>query len=132
MVSGHRVSLERLRECLCADGYQEAVNYSFIDRSLLAAVHQDGQVLPLANPLSSDLDVMRTTLLPGLLTALGRNLRRQQERVRLFETGVAFVQNGSLAEIPRVAGVAAGNALPESWGNPARAIDFFDVKGDVV
>lgn len=130
-VSGHRVAPERLRQELCAAGYQEAVNYSFIDRGLLAAVHQDDRVLPLANPLSADLDVMRTTLLPGLLSALGRNLRRQQSRVRLFETGKVFLQEAELSEVERVAAVATGEALPEQWGVPGRPLDFFDVKGDV-
>jgi phenylalanyl-tRNA synthetase beta chain len=130
-VSGHRVAPERLRQELCAAGYQEALNYSFIDRRLLAAVYQDERVLPLANPLSADLDVLRTTLLPGLLSALGRNLRRQQGRVRLFETGKVFLQEAELNEIERVAAVATGEALPEQWGVPARPLDFFDVKGDV-
>ncbi|MBT8060718.1 MAG: phenylalanine--tRNA ligase subunit beta, partial [Gammaproteobacteria bacterium] len=128
---GHRVSLERVRESLCAAGYQEAINYSFVDRKLLAAVHHDQRVLPLANPLSSDMDVMRTTLLPGLLTALSGNLRRQQSRVRLFETGAAFLQEDSLAEPQRLAGVAAGEALPEQWGEASRPLDFFDIKGDI-
>ena len=71
MAAGHQVSLQRVRESLCAAGYQEVINYSFVDRRQLADVHQAGQVLPLANPLSQDMDVMRTTLLPGLLSALG-------------------------------------------------------------
>ncbi|HET6592128.1 MAG TPA: phenylalanine--tRNA ligase subunit beta, partial [Xanthomonadales bacterium] len=129
--SGHRVSLERLRQSLCAGGYQEAINYSFVDRRLLDAVHQGGPVLPLANPLSADMDVMRTTLLPGLLTALARNLRRQQGRVRLFETGVVFLQDEALDEVERLAAVASGDALPEQWGEGSRAVDFFDVKGDL-
>ncbi|MCU0990029.1 MAG: phenylalanine--tRNA ligase subunit beta, partial [Xanthomonadales bacterium] len=128
---GHRVSRDRLRQELCAIGYQEAINYSFIDRQLLATVKQDDRVLPLANPLSADLDAMRTTLLPGLLAALGRNQRRQQARVRLFESGVVFLQGAVLDEIDRVAAVASGDALPEQWGAPARPLDFFDVKGDV-
>jgi phenylalanyl-tRNA synthetase beta chain len=128
---GHGVSRDRLRQELCAIGYQEAVNYSFIDRKLLAAVYQDDSVLPLANPLSADLDAMRTTLLPGLLAALGRNQRRQQGRVRLFELGVVFLQGAQLDEIDRVAAVASGDALPEQWDAPKRPLDFFDVKGDV-
>jgi phenylalanyl-tRNA synthetase beta chain len=129
--SGHRVSLQRVRESLCAAGYQEAINYSFVDKQHLEAVHQDQQVLALANPLSSDMDVMRTTLLPGLLTSLARNLRRQQSRVRLFETGVAFLQSDRMNEEQRLAGVVAGEALPEQWGESSRAVDFFDIKGDV-
>ena len=129
--SGHRVSLTRVREALCSAGYQEAINYSFVDQNQLAAVHHDEQVLPLANPLSSDMDVMRTTLLPGLLTSLARNVRRQQPRVRLFETGVAFLQGEVMNEVGRLAGIATGEAMPEQWGEPARAMDFFDIKGDI-
>jgi phenylalanyl-tRNA synthetase beta chain len=129
--SGHRVSLGQLRGALCAEGYQEAINYSFIDRRQLEAVHHAEQVLPLANPLSSDMDVMRTTLLPGLLTSLARNTRRQHNRVRLFETGVAFLQGEKLNEIHRVAAVATGDAWPEQWGVSARAMDFYDIKGAV-
>jgi len=128
---GHRVSLDRVRETLSASGYQEAINYSFVDQQQLADVFQDGQVLPLANPLSADMNVMRTTLLPGLLSAVARNLRRQQGRVRLFETGVVFLQGERLVEIDRLAGVATGDALPEQWGEAARPLDFFDIKGDV-
>jgi phenylalanyl-tRNA synthetase beta chain len=129
--SGHRVSLERVQESLCAAGYQEAINYSFVDARQLETVHQGASALPLANPLSSDMDVMRTTLLPGLLTALARNSRRQHSRVRLFETGVVFLQGEELEEVERLAGVATGEAWPEQWGMPSRPADFFDVKGDV-
>jgi phenylalanyl-tRNA synthetase beta chain len=131
MAAGHQVSLQRVRESLCAAGYQEVINYSFVDRRQLADVHQAGQVLPLANPLSQDMDVMRTTLLPGLLTSLARNIRRQHSRVRLFETGVAFLQGETMNEVERLAGAAAGEVLPEQWGETTRAMDFFDIKGDI-
>jgi len=129
--SGQLVTLGQLRSALCAEGYQEAINYSFIDAKQLEAVHHGKQILPLANPLSSDMDVMRTTLLPGLLTSLARNSRRQHNRVRLFETGIAFLQDEKLNESHRVAAVATGDALPEQWGVPARAMDFYDIKGSV-
>jgi phenylalanyl-tRNA synthetase beta chain len=77
------------------------------------------------------MDVMRTTLLPGLLTSLARNVRRQQPRVKLFETGVAFLQGEVMNEVERLAGIATGEAMPEQWGEPARALDFFDIKGDI-
>jgi phenylalanyl-tRNA synthetase beta chain len=123
--------LEHLQQSLCASGYHEAINYSFVDRRRLKAFHQDSHALALANPLSAEMDVMRTTLLPGLLASLKYNLRRQQVRVRLFETGLAFLQYDTLQEIPRIAGVATGPAWPEQWSQPVRAVDFFDVKGDV-
>jgi phenylalanyl-tRNA synthetase beta chain len=127
----HRVSVSRVRESLLASGYQEAINYSFVDHQDLEKLHHNHMVLPLANPLTSDLDVMRTTLAAGLLNSLSRNLRRQQGRVRLFETGVAFLQGESMNEVERVAAVATGQVLPEQWGVNNREIDFFDIKGDV-
>lgn len=127
----HEVSLLQIRESLCAASYQEAINYSFLDSKQLEAVFQAEDALPLANPLSADLGVLRTTLLPGLLAALNRNLRRQHARVRLFETGLAFLQGESLLEVPRVAAVACGPALPEQWSLKSRPTDYFDIKGDV-
>lgn len=128
---GHQVSLQRVRDSLCCAGYQEAINYSFVDQCHLDAVSHGQQVLALANPLSSDLDVMRTTLLPGLLISMARNLHRQQSRVRLFETGVAFLQGDTMKEVQKLSAVASGSALPEQWGESSRAMDFFDIKGEV-
>ncbi|MEJ8567600.1 phenylalanine--tRNA ligase subunit beta [Elongatibacter sediminis] len=130
-VALHDVPLEQLREALCSAGYFEAINYSFVDRRLLQTLHMDGPALALANPLASDMDVMRTSLVPGLLTALQHNLNRQHDRVRLFETGRVFEQNGSLRERSFLAGVATGLAQPEQWAQEARPMDFFDIKGDV-
>lgn len=130
-ISERRVGVVQAREALCAAGYQEVVNYSFVDRKLLAQLGMDHDVLPLANPISADMDVMRTALLPGLLQTLAQNLRRQQERLRLFETGRVFHQRDALQEIDRVAGVACGRAWPEQWGTGKRALDFYDLKGDV-
>jgi len=130
-VASHEVPLTLFQQSLCAAGYQEVINYSFVDRRHLAVLHQDSKALPLANPLSGEMDVMRTTLLPGLLAALSHNVRRQHERVRLFEAGRAYLQNGGMVEVPRIAGVATGPASPEQWGEPPRALDFFDIKGDV-
>jgi len=130
-ISEHEVALTQVREALCAAGYQEAINYSFVDRNLLDALGMGHMVLPLANPISSDMDVMRTSLLPGLVTSLARNVRRQQERVRLFETGVTFLQREALEELPAVAAVACGGALPEQWGTGKRAVDFYDIKNDI-
>ena len=131
VVSETRVSQQRVEQSLCAAGYQEAVNYSFTSRKLLAQFSMDENVLPLANALNADLEVMRTALLPGLLETVSRNLRRQQERVRFFEIGTVFEQQDQLTESLHVAAVASGNALPEQWGVENRATDFFDLKGDL-
>lgn len=130
-LSETRVPGDAVRDALCAADYQEAITYAFVDRALLLKLHLEGGALPLANPISSDMDVMRTALLPGLLKALGRNLRYQAERVRLFETGKVFLQGEGLDEVERVAAVACGPALPEQWGEATRKVDFFDLKGDL-
>jgi phenylalanyl-tRNA synthetase beta chain len=131
IISEGQVSLQSIQQALCAAGYTEAINYSFTSRTLLAQFSMDEHVLPLANPLSSDLEVMRTALLPGLMETLSRNLRRQQDRVRFFETGTVFDQEDTLTESWHVAAVACGNSLPEQWGAASRATDFYDLKGDL-
>lgn len=131
LLSEREVALTQVREVLCAAGYQEAINYSFVDRKLLNTFGMEEGALPLANPISADMDVMRTSLLPGLVSSLARNLRRQHERVRLFETGTAFVVDGELQEFNRLAGVCCGSAAPEQWGTPRRALDFYDIKRDI-
>jgi len=131
IVSEARVSLQGIQQAMCAAGYTEAINYSFTSRALLKQFSMDEHVLPLANPLTADLEVMRTSLLPELMETLSRNLRRQQERVRLFETGTVFKQNGSLTESLHIAAVACGSFVPEQWGVAGRNIDFYDIKGDL-
>ena len=127
----HGVPLSRILTCLCAAGYQEVINYSFVDPGLLQRFGMSEGALPLANPISSDMAVMRTSLIPGLVTALARNTRRQEGRVRLIETGVTFLQGDSLVETQRIAAVACGSARAEQWGEPEREVDFYDIKGDV-
>lgn len=130
-LSERRVQLEALRDGMCAAGYQEAITYAFVNSKVLQDLHMTAGMLPLANPISADMDVMRTSLLPGLLQALGRNLRYQQERVRLFETGKVFLQDEKLSEIERLAAVCCGSAMPEQWAEKARPADFYDLKGDL-
>ncbi|MBT8070070.1 MAG: phenylalanine--tRNA ligase subunit beta [Gammaproteobacteria bacterium] len=131
IISESQVSLRNIQQALCAAGYTEAINYSFTSRDLLKQFSMDGKILPLANPLSADLEVMRTALLPGLMETLSRNLRRQQDRLRFFEAGTVFEQNGELAESSRIAAVACGGYAPEQWGISNRPVDFFDLKGDL-
>jgi phenylalanyl-tRNA synthetase beta chain len=89
--------------------------------------------ISLANPLASDLAVMRTSLLPGLIGALRHNLARQQSRVRLFETGLVFYRGdgGETVQLSHLGAVLFGDALPEQWGTASRGVDFFDAKGDL-
>ena len=127
-----RLSEMALRDQLAARGYFEAVTLSFLSADLLKTWGVDHAWVPLANPLSADLAVMRTSLLPGLVEALRHNRARQQERVRLFEVARSFhATGGAPDEIGRVAVVASGNARAEQWGEASRTVDFFDLKGDL-
>ena len=126
------VALPRLRAQLAARGYREAICYSFVAKELLERWSLAEGAVALANPLSADLAVMRTSLLPGLLQALQRNRNHQQERVRLFETGLVFSRSdGELRQVSHVAAVACGRAAPESWATDKREVDFFDAKADL-
>jgi len=120
-----------VREQLAAREYYEAVNLAFISHALLEKWGSTENLVPLANPLSADLAVMRPSLLPGLIEALSHNRARQQDRVRLFELGRVFGAGNPPVETPSLAIVASGNAHAEQWGEPARALDFFDLKGDL-
>jgi phenylalanyl-tRNA synthetase beta chain len=125
-----RINELALREQLAARGYYEAVNLSFVAAELLTRWGFTERLVPLANPLSADLAVMRPSLLPGLIEALRHNRARQQERVRLFEVARVFERGNPPIETPSLAIVASGNAHAEQWGEPARALDFHDIKGD--
>lgn len=136
-----------LRAALAARDYHEAICYAFVDPRLLRTWELDTGAVALANPLSAELAVMRTSLLPGLVEALKRNRNRQQSRVRLFESGVVFEgrdagrgtggagkaepKANAPVETPMLAAVACGSARAEQWGEPARGLDFFDLKGDL-
>jgi phenylalanyl-tRNA synthetase beta chain len=120
-----------------ARGYFEAVNFAFVDAATLARWNAEAGSVPLANPLSAELGVMRTRLLPGLVDALARNAARQQSRIRLFEIGKVFegrdpAEAGAAPlETLRIAAVATGDAQTEQWGAATRAVDFHDLKGDL-
>ncbi|MBU6247586.1 MAG: phenylalanine--tRNA ligase subunit beta [Xanthomonadaceae bacterium] len=120
-----------VREQLAARGYFEAVNLSFVSTELLACWGFDHDLVPLANPLSADLAVMRPSLLPGLIEALRHNRSRQQERVRLFELARVFAAGDPPVETPSLAIAACGSARAEQWGEPGRPFDFFDLKGEL-
>jgi phenylalanyl-tRNA synthetase beta chain len=124
-----RVRNERASDVLVDRGYQEAITYSFTDPATQALLFPD-EAFALANPISAELAVMRVSLWPGLLQALGSNQRRQQLRARLFEVGRRYCgSDGRETEV--IAGVVAGSTLPEQWGAEATKVDFFDVKADV-
>ena len=132
-----------VRRHLAARDYLETVNYAFVDASLLEQWSATERAVPLANPLSAELGVMRTRLLPGLVSALQRNVARQAGRVRLFELGNVFesresgIGNQAAEESPapvetlRIAAALHGHAESEHWDGKARRADFHDLKGDL-
>ncbi len=127
-----RGELPELRRLLVARGYQEAITYSFIDPKWFELFNPGVEPLLLANPISNDMAAMRSSLLPGLVKALQHNLNRQQNRVRLFESGLRFVgQLDGLKQEPMLAGLICGSRLPEGWAQGRDVVDFFDAKADV-
>lgn len=130
--SEHQLSLNRIRQLLVDRDYHETITYSFVATNLQRLIDPQVEPLALVNPISSELAVMRSTLWPGLLTALQYNLNRQQNRVRLFETGLRFIpQAEELQQQAVLSGIVAGNAVAEQWGVSNKSVDFFDVKNDL-
>lgn len=128
----NRLTLQTLRRSLCDLGYHEVVTYSFVDSNLQRLLNPQHSPKPLLNPISSDMDVMRTNLWPGLVKTMLFNQNRQQNRVRIFETGLRFIPNqNSYLQERVIAGLITGDVLPEQWGCPKRAADFFDLKGNL-
>jgi phenylalanyl-tRNA synthetase beta chain len=127
-----RLGLRPLRRLLGARDYSEAITYSFVDPEIQRLLEPDLEPVALKNPISPELSVMRSTLLAGLLRAAQHNLNRQQARVRLFETGLRFRPTADgLSQRPAIALLATGPVREEQWSSPARALDFFDFKGDL-
>lgn len=130
-----------LRARLAARDYQEVINFSFVEEAWETAYAGNTDPIRLLNPIASQLAVMRSTLIGGLLANIQHNANRKQSRVRVFELGRVFrrntqVSDGNLSvagvEQPQhIAGAAWGTALPEQWGVAARQVDFYDVKRDV-
>jgi phenylalanyl-tRNA synthetase beta chain len=131
--SEQQLTANRIRHFFANQGYREAINYSFVDAEHAQLFNPSVQALALQNPLSAELAVMRTSLLPALVQATVFNSNRQQSRIRLFELGVCFFPNGTeLHQLPKLAGIVTGEASPEQWGlGSHRNVDFFDLKGDL-
>lgn len=131
-----RFEIIQLRQTVVTLGYQEAISFSFADAKLEKQLNPQVSPLMLANPISSDLAAMRSTLLSSLIPCVQYNLNRQQSRVRFFELGLRFdYQNANsiqdLKQIPTLALVAVGSREPESWHAKPQPMDFFDFKGEV-
>jgi phenylalanyl-tRNA synthetase beta chain len=129
--------VQRVRQVLVDRGYQEVVNFAFVEEAWEKDFAANGNPIRLANPIASQMAVMRSNLFGGLVANLVTNLRRKQGRVRLFETGRVFQREAQGGPVEgfrqpwRLAGLAFGGALPEGWGSGGRKVDFYDVKGDL-
>jgi phenylalanyl-tRNA synthetase beta chain len=126
------LSIRHLRRHLGARGYREAITYSFVDPQLQQLFDPELAPVALKNPISAEMAVMRTSLLPGLVSAVLHNVNRQQSRVRLFESGLRFIPGDeALRQVPTLAMVCTGQRFAESWSTPAAPVDYFDMKGDL-
>jgi phenylalanyl-tRNA synthetase beta chain len=126
------VSIEAISDLLVARGYQEAITYSFVDPELQVTLNPEMKPIPLANPISSEMAQMRTSLWPGLLKAVIYNLNRQQSRLRLFEHGLRFYSQGNkTCQDHVISGVGVGARAPEHWDGQSGPVDFYDLRADV-
>jgi len=131
------IGLPAFRAFLVAKGYQETVTYSFVDPSLQEMIDPDMAPVSLANPISADMAVMRTSLWPGLLNTAVYNLNRQQARVRIFEAGQCFIRSDNqdeksvlgLAQNTALAGLICGTRTATGWTASKDKVDFYDIKG---
>ena len=123
---------ERVRRGLAARGLDEAVTWSFMDRSKAAVFGFQRQDLALLNPIASDLDAMRPTPLANLIAAVGRNTARGYGDVALFEVGPAYVDPGERGQKLVAAGVRSGQAMSRHWSAGERPVDAFDAKADAL
>ncbi len=124
--------LARIQQILVARDYQEIVSLAFVEEQIERELCNNQNPVALQNPIASNLAVMRSSLIGGLLAALHFNLNRRQPRVRLFEVGACFAKSeDAYVQTQRLSGLAYGSKLPEQWGVKAVPVDFFDVKADV-
>jgi len=126
-----------LRRLVAERDYHEVVTYSFVDAAWEVDFTSNAAPIVLANPIASQMGVMRSSLIGGLVGTLIANRKRQTERVRIFELGRCFKRDASAGPVAgfdqplRLAGLAAGSSLPEQWGAPVSRVDFYDIKADV-
>jgi phenylalanyl-tRNA synthetase beta chain len=130
-----------VRRSLAALGYQETINFSFVEESWENGLAGNASPIKLLNPIASQMSVMRSSLIGSLLQVLKFNQARKQQRVRVFELGRVFLRDASVKSSDttvegfnqpmRVAGLASGSVDALQWGRKEQGADFFDVKGDV-
>lgn len=127
--------LKRVRDLLVDRGYHEAITYSFVEPEQQKLIVPEIEPLILPFPISADMSAMRLSLWTGLINTVVHNQKRQQPRVRLFESGLRFIpeesaENGMRQEM-MLAGIIAGTRGEEHWDIATNTVDFFDLKGDL-
>jgi phenylalanyl-tRNA synthetase beta chain len=118
-----------LRDIMTAAGFSEAMTFGFVASAAAAPFAPEGELVPIANPLSENFAVLRPSALPSLVDAVAHNRRREQRDVRLFEVGARFSR--TTGERRSLACAWTGAAGAEHWSGGAREVDFFDMKGIV-
>ncbi|MCB1960259.1 MAG: phenylalanine--tRNA ligase subunit beta [Rhodocyclaceae bacterium] len=132
-----RRDLWQARRLVADRDYQEVVTYAFVEEVWETDFCGNASPIRLANPIASQMSVMRSSLVPGLINALRVNRKRQNNRVRIFEIGRCFARDPAAQPVPgyhqpvRLGMLAAGSPCAEQWGAAARNVDFFDLKGDL-
>ena len=137
----HERGLYAVRRHIASRGWQETINFSFVEERWERELAGNAAAVRLLNPIASQLSVMRSSLIGGLVQVLRHNLARRATRVRVFEVGRVFLRDASVADGPqsvagfaqplRIGGLAFGPADELQWGVSERLVDFFDVKGDI-
>ncbi len=129
------LSLKRVKTLLMDKGYQEVITYSFVDPKVQQMIHPGVEALLLPSPISVEMSAMRLSLWTGLLATVVYNQNRQQNRVRIFESGLRFVPDTQaplgIRQDLMLAGVICGNRYEEHWNLAKETVDFYDLKGDL-
>jgi phenylalanyl-tRNA synthetase beta chain len=130
-----------VRRALAALGYQETINFSFVEERWEHELAGNPNPIKLLNPIASQMSVLRSSLVGSLLQVLKFNQARKAQRVRVFELGRVFLRDASVKgsdiavegfhQPMRVAGLASGSTDALQWGRKEQGADFYDVKGDV-
>ena len=129
--------LQQVRKLLASSGFQEVINFAFVEEAWEQDFSANTSPIRLANPIASQMSVMRSSLIGGLIANVVTNLKRKQSRVRVFETGRCFFRDTAGGPVAgfhqpwKLSGLAFGSALPEQWGSKSRNVDFYDMKGEV-
>jgi phenylalanyl-tRNA synthetase beta chain len=127
----------QIRHLMAARDYHEVVNFSFVDATWEGDFCANAAPIAVANPIASQMGVMRSSLIGGLVGSLAFNLKHRAERVRVFEIGRCFMRDVSAAPVSgfrqplRLGALCAGPAVPLQWGATSRRVDFFDAKADL-